>query len=75
LVVAHGNSLRALIKYLDNIPDNAIQLLNIPTGIPIVYEMGSSLQAVKRGYLGDPEVIESATNAAERAALVKGSGE
>ena len=54
LVVAHGNSLRALIKYLDDIADDAIVNLNIPTGIPLVYELDEGLRPVKHYYLGDP---------------------
>ncbi|NLX33769.1 MAG: 2,3-diphosphoglycerate-dependent phosphoglycerate mutase, partial [Thermotogaceae bacterium] len=57
LVVAHGNSLRALVKYLDNIPDDEIVGLNIPTGIPLVYELDDDLKPIKHYYLGDPEEI------------------
>src|SRR4029077_8148292 len=53
LIVAHGNSLRALVKYLDAISDSAIVDLNIPTGIPLVYELDSELRAVRHYYLGD----------------------
>ena len=53
IIVAHGNSLRALIKYLDNIPDNEISKLNIPTGIPIVYELDKRMKPIKHYYLGD----------------------
>lgn len=60
LIAAHGNSLRALVKYLDNIPDNEIVKLNIPTGIPLVYELDSSLNAVKHYYLGDRDKINKA---------------
>ncbi len=61
LVVAHGNSIRALIKYLDTIPDNEITGLNIPTGFPLVYELDDSLHPVRHYYLGDPEEIRRAT--------------
>jgi len=57
LITAHGNSLRALVKYLDNIPDNEIVELNIPTGIPLVYELDANLKPIKHYYLGDPDAI------------------
>ena len=63
LVVAHGNSIRALIKYLDTIPDNEIAGLNILTGFPLVYEFDDSLHPVCHHYLGDPEEIRRATAA------------
>lgn len=63
LVVAHGNSIRALVKTLDNISDDDIVDLNIPTGIPLVYEFDDHLNAVKHYYLGTPEEIEKATQA------------
>ncbi len=63
LVVAHGNSLRALVKYLDNIPDDEIVGLNIPTGIPLVYELDDDLKPIKPYYLGDPEEIAKAQQA------------
>jgi 2,3-bisphosphoglycerate-dependent phosphoglycerate mutase len=63
LIVAHGNSLRALVKYLDNVPDNEIVELNIPTGIPLVYELDNELKPVKNYYLGDPEAIRKAAEA------------
>jgi 2,3-bisphosphoglycerate-dependent phosphoglycerate mutase len=53
LIAAHGNSLRALVKYLDNISDHDIVELNIPTGVPLVYELDDELNAVRRRYLGD----------------------
>ena len=55
LVVAHGNSLRALVKYLDGISDEEIPGLNIPTGVPLVYELHEDLKPIKHYYLGDPE--------------------
>lgn len=55
LIVAHGNSLRALIKYLDNVSDNDIVELNIPTGVPLVYELDDELKPIQSYYLGDPE--------------------
>jgi 2,3-bisphosphoglycerate-dependent phosphoglycerate mutase len=60
IVAAHGNSLRALVKYLDNIPDEEIVQLNIPTGIPLVYELDTNLKAIKYYYLGDADKIEQA---------------
>lgn len=63
LVTAHGNSLRALVKYLDNIPGDEIVELNIPTGIPLVYELDEKLKPIKHYYLGNPEEIEKAAAA------------
>lgn len=63
LITAHGNSLRALVKYLDNIPDNEIVELNIPTGIPLVYELDENLNPIKHYYLGDQEEIAKAAAA------------
>ncbi|MGB0678544.1 MAG: 2,3-diphosphoglycerate-dependent phosphoglycerate mutase [Polyangiales bacterium] len=63
LVVAHGNSLRALVKHLDGISDADIAGLNIPTGIPLVYELDDALSAVSRRYLGDPEAAAKAAAA------------
>lgn len=60
LISAHGNSLRALVKYLDNISDSDIVSLNIPTGIPLVYELDSELKPIKHYYLGDPEKVQAA---------------
>ena len=63
LVAAHGNSLRALVKYLDNISDQDIVGLNIPTGIPLVYELSEDLRPIKSFYLGDPEAVKKAAEA------------
>jgi len=60
LIAAHGNSIRALVKYLDKIPDEAITELNIPTGIPLVYELDDLLRSVSRFYLGDQEAAARA---------------
>jgi 2,3-bisphosphoglycerate-dependent phosphoglycerate mutase len=60
LIAAHGNSLRALVKYLDNISDDEIAELNIPTGIPLVYELDDLLKPRNRFYLGDPKAAEEA---------------
>ena len=57
LVAAHGNSLRALVKYLDGISDADISQLNIPTGVPLVYELDDNLAPLRHFYLGDPEAI------------------
>jgi 2,3-bisphosphoglycerate-dependent phosphoglycerate mutase len=60
LISAHGNSLRALIKYFDALSDEAIIKENVPTGIPLVYELDDSLKAIRRYYLGDPEAVARA---------------
>lgn len=60
IIAAHGNSLRALVKYLDNIPDEEIVGLNIPTGIPLIYELEDDLTPIRHYYLGDPEKIQAA---------------
>lgn len=60
LIAAHGNSLRALVKYLDDISDEEIIKLNIPTGIPLVYELDKDLKPLKHYYLGDPEEAKKA---------------
>jgi 2,3-bisphosphoglycerate-dependent phosphoglycerate mutase len=63
LITAHGNSLRALVKYMDNIPEDEIVGLNIPTGMPLVYELGGDLKPIKSYYLGDPERVKAAMEA------------
>jgi 2,3-bisphosphoglycerate-dependent phosphoglycerate mutase len=63
LITAHGNSLRALVKYLDHIPEREIVELNIPTGIPLVYELDANLKSIKSYYLGDQEEIAKAAAA------------
>ena len=63
VIAAHGNSLRALVKYLDNVPENKIVELNIPTGIPLVYELNDDLTPIRSYYLGDPEAVKKATEA------------
>jgi 2,3-bisphosphoglycerate-dependent phosphoglycerate mutase len=68
LIAAHGNSLRALVKYLDNVPESEIVELNIPTGIPLVYELDERLKPLKKYYLGDQEA------AARKAAAVANQG-
>lgn len=71
LIVAHGNSLRALVKYLDSISDAEIVGLNIPTGIPLVYDLDESLKPLGHRYLGDPEVARKAAEAVARQAQKK----
>jgi 2,3-bisphosphoglycerate-dependent phosphoglycerate mutase len=61
IVSAHGNSMRALVKYLDKIPDDEIAGLNIPTGIPLVYEFSDDMLPIRHYYLGDPEAVKRAT--------------
>ena len=61
LIAAHGNSLRALVKYLDKISDEDIVGLNIPTGIPLVYELEDNLTPIRSFYLGDPEAVKQST--------------
>jgi 2,3-bisphosphoglycerate-dependent phosphoglycerate mutase len=68
LLVAHGNSLRALVKYLDEISDDAIVELNIPTGIPLVYELDADLKPIRHDYLGDPADAQRAADAVARQA-------
>ena len=63
LIASHGNSLRALVKYLDKISDDAIVGLNIPTGIPLVYELNDDLTPIRHYYLGDAAAIERASQA------------
>jgi len=58
LIAAHGNSLRGLVKYLDNISDEEIPKLNIPTGVPLVYELDEDLKPVEKFYLGDQAEVE-----------------
>ena len=63
VIAAHGNSLRALVKYLDNISDQEIVGLNIPTGIPLIYELNSELKPIKSEYLADEETVRKAAEA------------
>jgi len=60
IVSAHGNAIRALVKHLDNVPDDVIPGLNIPTGIPLVYELEDNLTPIRHYYLGDPVAVERA---------------
>jgi 2,3-bisphosphoglycerate-dependent phosphoglycerate mutase len=72
LVVAHGNTLRAMIKHLDGVSDEAITELNVPTGIPLVYELDAQLKATRSYYLGDPEAAKKAAEAVANQAKAKG---
>ena len=63
IIAAHGNSLRALVMYLDGISEDKIADLNIPTGIPLVYELEDDLQPIRHYYLGNPDAVETATQA------------
>ena len=63
LISAHGNSLRALVKMLDNVSEEAITVFNIPTGIPVVYELDDDLKPLSREFLGDPEEVAKAAAA------------
>ena len=60
VIAAHGNSLRALVKYLDDVSEEEIVKLNIPTGMPLVYELDSDLKPIKHYYLGDPDEVKKA---------------
>ena len=63
IIAAHGNSLRALVKFLDDVSDEAILKLNIPTGMPLVYELDEDLKPIKNYYLGDEEAVKAAMDA------------
>ncbi len=71
IISAHGNSLRALVKYFDHISDEDIVKLNIPTGIPLVYELDDELKPIKSYYLGDPEEVAKAMEAVARQGKAK----
>jgi 2,3-bisphosphoglycerate-dependent phosphoglycerate mutase len=66
LVAAHGNSLRAMVKMLDNVPESEIVELNIPTGVPLLYELDPKLKPLSSRYLGDPAAIAAAAEAVRR---------
>ena len=72
LIAAHGNSLRALVKYLDRVSDTAIVDLNIPTGVPLVYELDADLKPITHYYLGDPEEIRKAQEAVAQQGKAQG---
>ncbi|MEM4255503.1 MAG: 2,3-diphosphoglycerate-dependent phosphoglycerate mutase [Candidatus Norongarragalinales archaeon] len=71
LVSAHGNSLRALVKYLNGVSDEDISELNIPTGVPLVYELDDSLKPLRRYYLGDADAIKKKMNAVKNQARAR----
>jgi 2,3-bisphosphoglycerate-dependent phosphoglycerate mutase len=72
LISAHGNSLRGLVKYLDDIPDDEIPTLTIPTGFPLVYELDDDLKPQQHYYLGDEEEIKKATESVVKQIIVEG---
>ena len=72
LIAAHGNSLRALVKYFDGVSDEGIVGLNIPTGVPLVYELDEALKPIKSFFLGDPEEVKKAQQAVADQAKAKG---
>ena len=71
VIAAHGNSLRALVKYLDGVSEEEIVSLNIPTGIPLVYELEDDLKPIRHYYLGDPEAARKAAEAVANQAARK----
>lgn len=71
MITAHGNSLRALVKHLDNISDTDIPELNIPTGIPLVYELNDNLKPIRHYYLGDEEKVKAAMEAVKNQGKAK----
>jgi 2,3-bisphosphoglycerate-dependent phosphoglycerate mutase len=71
IIAAHGNSLRALVKYLDNISDDDIVGLNIPTGVPLIYELDEKLRPIRNYYLGDPESVKKAMEAVAKQGKAK----
>src|SRR4051794_11941828 len=74
IVAAHGNSIRAMVKYLDDISDDEIVGLNIPTGIPLVYEPDADLKPIRHAYLGDPEAVARALDAVASQGKAKPAG-
>ncbi len=72
IIAAHGNSLRALVKYLDDVSESDIVELNIPTGVPLVYELDAQLKPISHYYLGDPEEIRKAQEAVAKQGQAKG---
>jgi len=73
IIAAHGNTLRALVKYLDGISDSEIPELEIPTGIPLVYELNESLRPLARYYLGTSPVVAKAQEALDRVVRISGN--
>ena len=74
IIVAHGNSLRALVKHLDGISDEDIVELNIPTGIPLVYELDADLKPLRHHYLGDAAAVEAAVQAVAAQGKARAAG-
>src|SRR5450631_4266508 len=74
LIAAHGNSLRALVKYLDQVSDEDIPGLNIPTGVPLVYELDAELRPISHRYLGDPALVAAAVAAVAGQARARPAG-
>jgi 2,3-bisphosphoglycerate-dependent phosphoglycerate mutase len=74
LIAAHGNSLRALVKHLDEVSDQAIVELNIPTGVPLVYELDEAMRPTKHYYLGDPEAVAAAAAAVAAQGRARAAG-
>jgi 2,3-bisphosphoglycerate-dependent phosphoglycerate mutase len=72
-LVAHGNSLRALVKHLDGLGDDAIVELNIPSGVPLLYELDDDLRPLRHEYLGDPEQVRRAQDAVARQGKAAGT--
>jgi len=71
LVAAHGNSIRALVKYLDNVSDQDIVTLDIPTGIPLVYELDADLKPIRHYYLADEAAVKAAVAAVQNQGKAK----
>ena len=71
LISAHGNSMRALGKYMDKMSDDEIVKLNIPTGIPLIYELDKDLNPIKHYYLGDPEKVQKAMDSVAKQGKMK----
>jgi 2,3-bisphosphoglycerate-dependent phosphoglycerate mutase len=71
IIAAHGNSLRALVKYLDNMTEAGIMELNIPTGVPLVYEFDEEMKPIRHYYLGDPAEIAAAMDAVAKQGKAK----
>ena len=71
VIAAHGNSLRALVKYLDGMSEEEVLELNIPTGVPLVYELDADLKPISKEYLGDPEAIKAMMDAVAKQGKAK----
>ena len=71
IIAAHGNSLRALVKYLDGVSEKGILELNIPTGVPLVYELDETMKPIRHYYLGDADAIAAAQAAVAKQGAAK----